>query len=223
MPRDWDSQQPAIEFEQLHGVSGVAGHYKFPDERKFGRSAMQQRIWDYYDAASNPGPELIRKFGDVTGRPGVTRQDIQADKKLGSAFGEYLRRGRHEELTDMSRKLGDLNPEQIAKLHFDHMHTTQLSDVVHGMVSGFNPDDINHYVARFHGTACLAEVERTAEEVARRSLERKILDKLGKAGRQTIGWIASHSTLERIWEQVKGRPLQALEKGIQEAALHLRR
>jgi len=68
MPRDWTSLQPAIAFEQRHGLSGIAGRYAFPGEPRFDRLSMQHRIWDQYDALSRPDAlaERLNLFGTAT-------------------------------------------------------------------------------------------------------------------------------------------------------------
>ncbi len=128
----------------------------------------------------------------------------------------------YEELVTMLGKLEVLNPE-IARIRFDRANTKHLSDVVHGMVSGFNPDCIDHYINRLNGVNCLRGIEEHMPEIERRALESKVLQKLGMEAEHTVGWIASHPTLEKIWMQVKDRPIAALAEGIEKSAsrLHL--
>lgn len=68
MSRDWISHQPAIDFEDTHGVSGIAGHYKFPKEPGSDRLSMQHRIWEHYDTAAN-GPAQLKSFSEAIRRP----------------------------------------------------------------------------------------------------------------------------------------------------------
>jgi len=181
---------------------------------------MQHRIWDQYDALSRPDAlaERLNLFGTALGHP-ITFQQIEANDNLRTAFEGFVQQREHEELSQMLAKLEALNPK-IAAIRFDRANTKHLSDVVHGVVSGFHPDCIDHYI-NFSRVGCLMDLERHPAETARRALESRILNHLGESAEHTVGWIASIPTLERIWEQIKGRPLQALEEGLGKGASHL--
>src|SRR6266849_3901415 len=52
------------------------------------------------------------------------------------------------EYADIFRHLERLNPEHTSQLRFDRNSARELRDVVHGMVSGFNVEDINLFISR---------------------------------------------------------------------------
>ena len=165
MSTDYVYGQPALEFEQAHGLSGIAGRYRFPAREGLDRLSLQHRIWPPYGFQILPKDEIAKIFGE----------------------------------------LEKLNPDVVGKIVFDRNLPDQVRDVVHGMVSGFNADDINLFMRRSHGNVPINQVMRSSEEITRKAAEITIMQRL--SNKCDIRWVASEPTLEHIWQQVKDRPV----------------
>ncbi len=157
-------EQPAVHFEQVHNLSGIAGHYHFPDTTGTDRLSLQNRIWKEFGAQQLP----------------------------------------HEELDRIYKELLRLNPDQLRAIEIKPGATEELRDVVHGIVSGFNHEDINFYIKRAHGDLPLKQLgvagERAREEISTRIMQRLKIN-------APMHWTASESTLDKIWQQVKDLPI----------------
>lgn len=108
-----------------------------------------------------------------------------------------------EEMTRIFNELKKANPEAINKIAFDHSVPKQANDVVCGMVSGFNVDDINLFMKRAHENLPSTEWEGLLNDV--KAWEIKIMQRLKL--KPSIEWIASEPTLQNIWQQVKDKPI----------------
>ncbi len=157
-------EQPALDFEKAHGLSGVAGRYIFDPSRT--QQHLQQKIWSH--------------DGDFQGLTDL-------------------------EYSDIFHQLERLNPTEIGKIRFNRLSAHELNDVVNGIVSGFTPEDISFFIKRSHGGIPLKKFDRLPEGVARTDIETKIMQRLDP--RYHIQWIASPTTLDNIWNQVKERPV----------------
>lgn len=157
--------QPAVVFEQAHGLTGIAGRYRFPEGNGLDRLSLQHRIWPAYGVQHLP----------------------------------------HDEMVTIISHLEKLNPELVSQIQFNRNVPKELRDVVHGMVSGFNVDDINLFMKRATSGIDPNKLVYTAEEVARDAFEAKIMQRLKI--NNPIQWVASEQTLEKIWQQVKDRPI----------------
>ncbi len=155
--------QPALLFEQKHGLSGIAGRYVFSSAPGMDRLSLQQKIWS---------PSCMNTVAQ-------------------------------EELTAIFQELKRLNPEAISKIAFDHDIHKQANDVVYGMVSGFNVDDINLFMKRAHGNLSQTEWTGLLNDV--RAWEAKIMQRLEL--KPSIEWVAAEPTLQNIWQQVKDKPI----------------
>ena len=112
MLRDWTPRQPAIEFEQLHQLSDIAGIYKFPDEPGLDRVSIQHKIWAHYDTATDPEilAGRIKQFGAALGNHAITSQEIQANDNLSQTFVKFVKDREHEELTRILEQIKGYQP-----------------------------------------------------------------------------------------------------------------
>jgi hypothetical protein len=204
---EWALEEPAKKFEREHVVSGIAGYYKFPGEPGLDQLSLQTRLRCY--TGFNCSQELttirVQEFGKEKGTPSITLTDIQADEELTREFSRFATNRKKEDINFMLSKVEIMNPERTAALCFDRSDVYQAVDVLHGIVSGFSPSDINYYIRQTNSGIPWRERERSATEIERRAIESRILSKLGKTNKKTLGWIPSIETLERIWEQIKDR------------------
>jgi len=159
------------------------------------------------DVLGQPALAFERAHGlsNIAGRyvfsdePGMDRLSLQ--NKLWSAKG--MNEVPQEELASIFGKLRHLNSEAIASIAFQHDDPKQIKDIVHGMVSGFNVDDINLFMRRTHGNVAQAEWWGLLNDV--KAWEIKIMQRLPL--KPSIEWIASETTLQNIWQQVKDKPI----------------
>ena len=166
MARDLADGQPAVAFEEAHGLSGIAGRYQFSTEPGMDRASLQRKIW----------------------KPGEGMQKL------------------HEaEIKSIFNMLELHNPEHVSKIVFDRSKPKHVKDVVHGMVSGFNTDDINYFMRRSYSPHSLEHPVWIAEDAKRTAAEVKIMQRTQLKPR--MQWIASDPTLDKIWQQVKDRPV----------------
>jgi len=205
------TQEPAKLFELEHRVSGIAGCYKFGNSDPGDRLSMARRI-ESFTGRISLGDVLstrARQFGEVIGEPDITVDRIRDNEDLRREFDAFVERRDQKDLQEMLRQLEILNPTEIERIQFDRDNRQQVVDVIHGVVSGFTPADINEYLAQ-RDTRKQYEPLSTSE-LERRAMESRILEKLGKSKEITVGWVASMPTLEMIWQQVKDRPSIPLE------------
>ncbi|NBO19295.1 MAG: hypothetical protein EBV03_08750 [Proteobacteria bacterium] len=215
-----DSHQPAVLFEQRHGLKGIAGHYKFLDVPGWSWREMDQRFEHFFDRKETPEkfPDLIREYAARTQQP-VTPESVSRGGEHRKPFLYYLIAQETLELDKMYQVMASLNPEAAAKLHFEPSRPRELSTVVQGFVSGFNTDDINYYLARSRRENRKLFIPR---EIMRNEADKKIVARMG-LDTHGLGWIASPTTQQKIWEQVKHLPM-SLDgpDGPPDAPLHTR-
>ncbi len=200
--RDQISHQFAIEFEERYGLNGIAGRYVFPEEPGFDRLTLQHKVWEIYDTEKHPAllDARVQQFAAALNHP-VTLEQIRENDQVCYYFATFMQ---HQELLEMLtvyEKLAALNPQAAAQLRFDKDDSKEVLDVVHGMVSGFSPEDINHYLESFRHEGGFMALEQTPKEQARMVLTTRIKDQIG----DIPSWRPATSTLEKIWEQVKQR------------------
>lgn len=110
----------------------------------------------------------------------------------------------HDKMSTIFHELRELNPDAISKINFKPEIPHQVNDVVRGMVSGFNVDDINLFMKRAHGNLSPTVNKGLFNEI--RAWEIKIMQRLDHP--HAMQWVASEPTLQNIWNQVKDRPIQ---------------
>ena len=212
--------QPAIEFEKKHNVSDIAGRYKFPEGVT--SESIEQMTEEFIHASIYEGKErkkYTKQFGQSIGNAELTLEEVKANKNMTQAFEGFLEDLEHQAHTKMLGELEKLNPE-IKKIRFNRAKGGNIDDVLDGIASGFNHADIDHYLNFTKDAGVKNPIEyRATESFAKlRELEAKIGERLeGVRSQKVLGWDASKSTLEKIWEQVKDRPVQAaveIEKDI---------
>ena len=214
-----ESHQPAVLFEQRHGLKGIAGHYNFPDVPGWDWKSLDERFNQYFDRKADPElyPKLVENFAKASGKP-ATLENVRPGGALRKPMLRYLIELEHEEITRIYHALADLNPGAAAQLHFDPNNRAELSTAVQGLVSGFNTDDINYFIGRSRRGN---EEQYSQRDVVRAAADKKIIARLGLEKTHSLGWIASPETQKKIWNQIKHRPM-SLEgpDGPADAPLH---
>lgn len=163
-------EQPSLDFEKAHNVSGIAGHYKFHPKRS--REHLQERLF-----TTSSWTKWLKSIKDLS----------------------------NDECLDVFHELERLNPVEVSKIHFDRSSTDHKISVACGMVSGFNPDDISHFIKRgCSGISCM-DFDKLPEGIACNEMQTKIMQRLDPKYR--MQWVASPKTLDHIWEQVRNRPI----------------
>ncbi len=205
----WEPRQWALEFEEKHGLHDIAGHYKYPEG---GWKPMQYRMWHTYDMGGDRDAmqEHIPEFAVQMGDPSLTLQEIEmGPDDLKRELYQFLEEKRFALLKEMYKELEALNPE-LKDFKFDRDNTQHLSDVVHGVITGFNLDDIAYYlsterrIVNFirHNPTIHIDAEAYVEEFD--AFHEKVREHLGGRSAE-MGWVPSEATLKKIWEQVKDR------------------
>jgi hypothetical protein len=97
-----------------------------------------------------------------------------------------------------------LNPTLKEQLVYNDRSAEDVCNVLRGVMSGFNVDDINYYIAQDHKKAW--RVDATEKE---RADHQDLLTAIACnvcSRHAYIGWMASPETLEHIKEQLMERP-----------------
>ena len=202
-----DMSQAAIAFEAKYGFSGIAGHYVFPDEPGTDCTSMQERLYTLSSTRGTPRrQELLREYANryarLTGTSPLSEADIRAGGELARKFEQWADKELQNEYKSMLTRLTALNPELTDAIRFDADDIKHVYDVLVGVVSGFNPDDINYYLHDYKYK------QDSPQNKERRQLEEAVLTKLDATDDHTLGWIASPGTLHKIEQQLQDRPLQ---------------
>lgn len=178
LERDMLDHMPAYRFEKATGLKGIAGNYKYPA----GMNAVQfDDAWTW-TFNSNGTTRLLPTA--LVGK-GVPLPEVGPREEV----NDYIRRLPQETQNEF-RKVWDelvaLNP-QLKAVRIDTADTGKLYDVINGVASGFNPNDINYYLE-----ADSSEDSRRAYFEDSRRI--KIEDETGARP----CWIASPQTLDQI-------------------------
>ena len=178
--------QPARRFEIRTGISGIAGDYQFPE----GQTATQfesRHRWQHLPEGNVPPPALVESglIATPTLPPNLPLETLTSLTPQVKEF--YVRTW---------DSLVELNPV-LKDIKLDRTNTVELSHAIFGVSSGFNTNDINHYLEGNRSGAPFGEYFNdprfrwvTAESGARPE------------------WIASPETLNAITEAV------AAERGV---------
>jgi hypothetical protein len=160
---------------------------------------MQQRIHKLQSFPGTPQhqemlTERIAEFGKIMGMHDLTERSLRTDERLAEQFNKWVGEASTNEFRGMLDALEALNHDQISAIRFNRNDNQDVYNVVHGIVSGFNADDINYYINNYYDSS---------QEADRSRMQRAILSAIPCSHSPTVGWIASMPTLKKIEEQLK--------------------
>ena len=173
------AREPARLFELRNGVSGIAGHYQFP----YGMSAAE--FEETYFWKHDARPSILNE----------TDSPENGVKSLKGEIDEFLSRGSLSFITMMSQLWGELvqlNPI-LKEVKIDKTSPHQVYHALLGVTSGFNTDDINHYLRlKFSDNILPGMVARNNPVI--KSIEERTHERML--------WIPAQETLEKIERQI---------------------
>lgn len=199
-----DSHQPPVNFEKKHGLTGISGGYTYPDIPGWDWYSLDKRFDYFFDRKQDPElfPKEIERFAKASSLP-ATAESVSAGGPHRMGMLRHLLKLEHQELTIIFARLAACNPEACAKIKFNPDKLRELSHAVQGIVSGMNTDDINYFIARERPENRQAFMPR---EHMRMQADKKIIARLGLSD-SGPGWIACPATQQKIWDQIKQRPM----------------
>ena len=196
---------PALRFEEITGIEGVGHTYKMPNG--ISMEYMEKLL---------PGADFSLF---------QMKRVIPADEKL--RFGWAMAAEKVASLaTTMETKYQklvdifcDLNPD-LKNVKFDRQDISACRNFIWGVTSGFNPDDIQHFLKRAHPQSAEEKQDQMMGERARLM---KRCDEIFGRDRCVMQWVASPATAAYIHEQLDQRygpdPLLSLDKSEQKRIL----
>lgn len=125
-----DSHAPAIEFENKHGLTGIAGQYDMPDNRP-------REAWDADLVNQFAAHLVVFEKADM-----IPYLDGETQKKM-----DDIRQDLPKKMPQMLNVLDSFtekNPE-LSGLELDRTDYREVYWAITGVTSGFNVDDINFY------------------------------------------------------------------------------
>jgi hypothetical protein len=189
LERDMLDHMPAYRFEKASGLKGIAGNYKYPG----GLNPVQfddAWTWTFYsNGETQLYPTALVDRGIALPRVGA-REEIS----------EYLARTPRE-IQDAFQGVLDeliaLNPE-LKGVRVDRKNIGMVYDVINGVASGFNVNDINYYL------------EADNSDTARRAYfeDPRRLRIENETGARPC-WIASPQTLDLVCLKLDERKARA--------------
>lgn len=145
--------------------------------------------------------QRAQEYSEATGNYELSLEDINSNLSLRERFRDWVDKKRLQEMLGLFAEVSSLNPEAIREMHFDPNNISELYDVIHGMISGISPRDINYYMHEYN--------KDPEQEAKRIKMESAILHRLRRQASNTIGWIASPSSLAMIEERLAERDLNS--------------
>lgn len=171
--------KPAVAFEVHNEVTGIAGHYTFPEGMQASEYEAYKNftanLFQYYESPRESGFAIVKKQ--------------EPDPALVSR------------MKDEWQRLLELNPV-LETLKFDTDNPWLLFDAIAGVACLLNVDDINFFLElkatseRFDCMKLAYEIPDYAE------MQRRIKD---VAGDCSIDWVPSPGTQQKIYDQLSGR------------------
>lgn len=169
--------KPALEFEELTGLAGIAGIYKYPQ----GMTAAQ---YDVYSNFTAPAQDCYETAG--------TDHRLV---KVAEPSPELMTRMQRE-----WKKLVDLNPV-LKKVPVDVQDGLSLHDAISGVACALNPDDISLFVGmrRKLGVASLKTFAQAIPGYLQLDWE------VGQLTSHVPEWFPAPETLEKMRGQLQQR------------------
>ncbi len=165
-----DCDSPPRNLEQEYNITGISQTYKGPDNQPLDHKYeinFFNKYMPYYSALANN----FERFS----------KDYRAQQTLKKHLSNS---NIHQELNTEFKALAKTNPE-IKEL-FDEKDFIKTYNIIHGMCSGFNIDDINFYI------------NASKEEKAESAIKKEIIKKSTSI---KMNWIPAPNTLIEIVEK----------------------
>ena len=196
---------PALNFEAQTGIEGVGRTYKMPNgiSMEYMESLLPGTDFSLFQMKHVVPTDERFRFSWAMAAEQVVPLATTMETK-------------YQKLIDT---LCDLNPE-LKNIKFDQQNKSDRDNFLWGVTSGFNPDDIQHFLDRSHRDP--AEIKQEQLTGIWPQLKRRCDEIFGKE-QHLVQWVPSPATAAHINEQLDRRygpdPLLSLAKEEQERVL----